>query len=125
MSETLSDAIRVEAVVYFLADPRTPRHPRYVGSTKDAVARERQHAKRFQSCNADVRAWKESLAAAGLAPLLVVVSTHETRRAAQDAEWRLLHRWRRRGLADLNGARDGNMEAFALEWTAKRSRRAA
>lgn len=93
--------------VYFLADPRTPRRPRYIGAKKDPVARAFQHAKPSgMTMNDDVARWKAGLRAAGLTPLLIVVSEHPTREAALEAEWRLLERWTRRGLTFLNGPRD-------------------
>lgn len=124
MSETLTDALAAESggYVYFLADPRTTRAPRYVGSTKNVEARAHQHAKPLQSCNACFRSWKDALRADGLVPVLVVVSAHPTRAAAVGAEWRLLHRWRRRGVVALNNPRDGASAAFTLEWAGRRSR---
>src|SRR5690348_3835433 len=84
------------AFVYFLADPRTPRHPRYVGYSVDPMSREKDH--RAQWCgNEGMREWKLELRAVGLVPQIVVVGRYDSRKAGLDAEWRLIRRWQRRG----------------------------
>jgi len=111
--------------VYFLADPRAPRWPRYVGATKDVAMREREHAKRATSSPEPLYRWKESLRAAGLAPKLVVIREFDTRDAAFAAEWRIRARLRRRGLADLNCEKEGRANAVALAWSAFARKRGA
>jgi predicted GIY-YIG superfamily endonuclease len=120
--ESLSDV--TPGYVYFLADPRTPRHPRYVGSTKQPALRAHQHQKDVGAGNAAFADWKQSLRAAGVAPLLVIVSDYPSVADALEAEWRIAARWQRRGLSDLN--RPPNMfQAFACERNAINARRRA
>lgn len=112
MTYTATDRARQEpACVYYLADPRTPRHPRYVGETKQPMVRAHFHCQAYRG-NPELQAWKHELAAAGLQPVLVVVAWYPSKPAARAAEWRLIRRWRRRGLADCNTARDGEWEAW-------------
>lgn len=103
--------------VYYLADPRTPRHPRYVGSTTNPLERERQHRNHPSAGTAAFARWKRDLRAAGLAPRLVIVARYDDVTAALEAEWRLMFRWRRRGLADLSTDASGNLKAWALSCT--------
>lgn len=88
--------------VYFLADPRTPRMPRYVGYTAHPYARFQQHAWGSHKGNPELAAWKASLSAHGLSPLFVVV---EYVSFGWDAEQRLIVRLRRRGIPLFNKER--------------------
>lgn len=112
----------MEHVVYYLADPRTPRWPRYVGMTQNATQRAKQHASRHGGSNRELGAWKDALRADGLKPILVVVATFETREDARAAEWRLLLRWRRRGLADLCCMLDTHWPMFSAMCDAQHAR---
>ena len=90
------------AFLYYLADPRTPRAPRYIGSTKCPEMRAAGHATGSHRGNPAFAEWKACLRAQGIAPLLVVITEIEDRTDAFRAEWRLVARWRRRGLPLLN-----------------------
>lgn len=107
--------------VYFLVDPRSPRHPRYVGVTQDPIMRAYRHARR-NTTNPQMGAWKRALSALGLAPQLIVYATYSTRQAAHEAEWRLVHRWQRRGLCDCNTGAEGALEIFRLRSAGMRAR---
>lgn len=101
--------------VYFLTDPQFPRWPRYVGITSNPAERARRH--RFHSTtNGPFDRWKANLRSFGLAPCLSVVAWYPSIELARRAEWRLIHRWRRRGLCDLNSASDGSARAFARRY---------
>lgn len=63
-----------------------------------------------------MRTWKRDLRANGATVVMVVISHHESQDDAREAEWRLMQRWRRRGLCDLNNERDGELNAFCREW---------
>lgn len=114
-----------ETYLYFLTDPRTPRHPRYVGVTRQPMSRARYHAQPTRATGAAMRAWRGKLTAAGVAPMLHVIAAFPKPAAARAAEWRLVRRWQRRGLADCNAQDTGGHAAFAAEWTARNARRAA
>ena len=101
------------AFVYYLADPRSPRHPRYVGMTVNPASRAASHAKPYGG-GAELRAWKHSLRAAGVSPSLVVVASFGSEEDALRAEWRCIHRWKRRGFCDCNSGREGAMERWQL-----------
>jgi predicted GIY-YIG superfamily endonuclease len=88
----------VAPCVYFLADPRTPNAPRYIGSTNKPAARLWSHAKRHASRAGDAEAWFAAVRADGFEPIMRVVATYATVEDARRAEWRLACRWRRRGL---------------------------
>lgn len=100
--------------IYFLADPRTPRHPRYIGCTANPVERARQHRNHPSDGNAAFATWKRQLRAEGLAPILVVIRELPSIAEARAAEWRLMDRWQRRGLADLSLA--PTLERQGLQW---------
>jgi predicted GIY-YIG superfamily endonuclease len=110
--------------LYYLADPRTPRHPRYVGITGNPAERERRH-RSWNSTTDQFRSWKKELRAAGLAPKLIVVTEFEDREQASRAEWRLMHRWMRRGFCDCNSGVEGSTERFALYCAGMRRSRVA
>ncbi len=105
--------------LYYLADPRTPRWPRYVGITESPSLRLDGHRQRSTGPSGK---WKAGLRLAGVAPTMVILATFDTREGARDAEWRLIHRWRRRGLCDANSARDGRGECFAAYCAARNAR---
>lgn len=99
--------------LYYLADPRAPRRPRYVGITSDPAARQERHASPNSTSTA-MRDWKRALDRSGLAPVLAVLAEFATEAEARGAEWRLIQRWRRRGLCDLNRAVEGRRDRLAL-----------
>lgn len=101
------------AYVYYLADPRTPRWPRYVGHTENPESRANSHAKATANNNYPLGDWKRSLKLAGVAAELVIVGEYASRLEAREAEWRLIRRWQRRGLCDFNIER-GDLSAWAL-----------
>jgi predicted GIY-YIG superfamily endonuclease len=114
------------AIVYYLADARSPRWPRYVGSTTSPRERLRKHRRLHSSCNDALYLWKCAMAQqffVGGEIILVVVATYPTADAARAAEWRLRQRWRRRGLCDLNTDKEGRMDAWAARGAADGWRR--
>lgn len=113
-----------EFYVYYLADARFPRWPRYVGLTYDPALRLDTHRKHAPSANATLTTWKAVVSRAGSRIILRVVQTFPTREEGRAFEWRTIRRWRRRGLCDANSQRDGQFDAFAREWTVRRAREA-
>lgn len=114
-------ALAGRCALYFIADPRSPRRPRYVGLTGNPDSRAQSHAK-LRAGSFALRAWKDELAAVGLVPQLTVLQWFPSIEEGRAAEWRTIHRWKRRGLCDLNSTRDGRIDAFALKWGAIRRR---
>lgn len=90
--------IRFGPCVYFLADPRTPNRPRYVGATINPRGRLSDHQRGKVVPRDDVFAWFCELRAHKLKPVMRVVARYATGLDAQRAEWRLAWRWKRRGL---------------------------
>lgn len=88
-------------ILYALVDPRAPRRPRYIGITKDPEMRLRKHIAN-SGANASLNDWKAQLRAAGVQPMMLYLDRFDERAAAEAAEWRLIARWQRRGLADCN-----------------------
>jgi predicted GIY-YIG superfamily endonuclease len=87
--------------LYALVDPRAPRWPRYIGITKNPDMRLRKHIK-AHAVNAKLGQWKRKIREAGLQPAMLPLRVFSTRAEAEQAEWRLIQRLQRRGLADLN-----------------------
>jgi hypothetical protein len=87
------DTQRYGGFVYFLAYTNAPRRPIYVGSTKSPSTRWNTRAGNF---------------------ILVVVSRHDTRAEAYEAEWRLIDRWKRRGFCEENRGREGGSRRWEL-----------
>ncbi|HEX6463951.1 MAG TPA: hypothetical protein VFZ98_05845 [Vicinamibacterales bacterium] len=108
-------------VLYYLADPRFPRWPRYVGMTANTESRLKRHYG-GSPYNDLLGAWRRELRANGLWPVMHVLAAYPSRAEAREAEWRLMRRWRRRGLCDCNTARDGAWDATKLEWSARHTR---
>ena len=107
--------------LYTLVDPAEPGRPRYVGVTSNLVNRRHVHTVRRSCVNPRLRAWKAALLDAGRAPRLRVLEVFGDPIAAREREWRLVHRWRRRGLCDLNVA-GYSTKPFALMCAAKAQR---
>lgn len=117
---TMSDTISAPCILYYLADPRCPRRPRYVGVTRNPVSRLKRH--RAPSLYNDaLRAWKLALRADGVHLEMYRLAELPSLQAARAAEWRLIRRWRRRGLCDCNAPRDGAWDATKLEWAGRRN----
>lgn len=109
--------------VYFLVDPSAPRWPRYVGMTQNIAERERSH-RQSRMNNRDLASWKDALRCDGRAPQLIPYRHFASESEARAFEWRLMRRWRRRGLCDCNTARDGALAAWGL-WMDARNERLA
>ena len=124
MPETLEQVLADERVgyVYYLADRRTPRWPRYVGSTADPLTRLATHRKPSGSRNGALTSWKAAVVADGSAVIMRIIREYADIAEAREAEWRLIHRWRRRGLCDLNTDREGQHAAFVAMCTHRRRR---
>jgi hypothetical protein len=107
--------------LYYLADPRTPRHPRYVGITINPETRLKRH-RSLGTYNDDLQQWKRVMRADGVLPTLFLMAVFPSVEVARDVEWRTIHRWRRRGLCDCNTARDGRSTAWGIQMDARHSR---
>lgn len=83
--------------VYYLADPRTPNAPRYVGSSRALQSPFKKHMRR-SARSRDVGEWFRELRAANVTPILRVVLLCDDALSAHRAEWRIALRWKRRGI---------------------------
>ncbi len=63
--------------VYYLADPLTQRHPRYVGMTSDIAARLKKHVGVRGFEYGLLGPWKKEVLTAGRIPVLIVVAGME------------------------------------------------
>lgn len=111
------------AFLYFLADARTPRNPRYLGCTTNPASRERSHRKRGYYGGQALQAWKESVWDAGSDIVFVLFAQYPTLRAALQAEWRLIIRWQRRGLCHCNSWTSTSHFVFAAECEGRHRKR--
>ena len=85
--------------VYYLADPRTPNSPRYVGASARLAERLKSHHKASVHRTDDHARWWRALYADGLRPVLCVVQSFASLEEATRAEWRIAQRWQRYGVA--------------------------
>lgn len=110
------------AFLYYLADPRAPRAPRYVGLTTNVASREKKHGT-LAGHYGLLKAWKLTLRAAGVKPRLVVLAEYPTWEAGREVEWRLIWRWKRRGLCEFN-TECGSWQRYCLMCAGQKARQA-
>lgn len=109
MTDLLNDSWReheaVPTYLYALFASDCPRTIRYIGVTKDCEARLKQHRK-ASSYGTGVQEWGKELRRRGATIAMLVLEAFPNRSSALEREWRLIERYSRRGMCDLNRTND-------------------
>lgn len=99
--------------LYALVASDAPRTIRYVGMTRDPDARFKQHTKNVRH-GTIVQEWAREVRERGQSVEMLALGRFETRPEATAREWRIISRLRKRGMCDLNLAKDAGAAFFAM-----------